>query len=170
MLILLELGLALLGLGLVALGLVGLPGTWLWLAVCALAEWGTDTLLFHPVTLTVAVSLAVLGEVAEFLAGSQGAKRAGAGRAGSLGALAGGFVGAVAGTLLIPVPVVGTLMGGALGAFSLATLAERRDGQELRGALRAGSGAALGQFLGLVLKLCAGVACWVVLAVALLWP
>jgi len=169
-LILLELGLAVLGLGLVALALVGLPGTWLWLAACALAEWATEPDLFHPATLAVGVGIAVLGELADFLAGSQGAKHAGAGRAGSLGALGGGLVGALAGTLLIPVPVVGTLAGAALGAFTFATLAERTDGKELRGALRAGSGALLGQVLGLLLKLCAGLACWALLTVALLWP
>ena len=79
-------------------------------------------------------------------------------------------MGAVAGTFLLPVPVLGTVAGGAAGAFLFASLAERTGGKELRGALRAGSGAALGQVLGMVLKLCLGVACWVLLAAALLIP
>ena len=170
MLILLELALALLGIALVALVLVGLPGTWLWIGACALTEYLTEASLFHPATLAVAAGIAVLGELAEFMAGSQGARRAGAGRAGSLGALGGGIVGAVMGTFLLPVPVVGTVAGGAGGAFLFATLAERNGGKELRGALRAGSGAALGQVLGMVLKLGLGVTCWILLAVALLVP
>ncbi len=74
------------------------------------------------------------------------------------------------GTFLIPVPVLGTLAGGCIGAFLVATMAEHSGGKELRGALKAGSGAAAGQVIGLILKLCAGLCCWVVLAVAAFVP
>lgn len=159
-----------LGAAFVCLVLIGLPGVWLALATAALCEWATAAELFHPLTLAAAVVLASLGELAELLASSRGARRAGASRGGARGALAGGIVGAVAGTILIPAPVLGTLAGGGLGAFLGASLAEHGSGRELRAALRVGRAAAVGHALGMVAKLAAGVAAWVVLAVGVLVP
>jgi uncharacterized protein len=169
-LILGQLLLVVVGAGLVGLALFGLPGTWLCIGACILAEVWTDTDLFLDSTLIVAVVLAVLGEVVEFSAGSAGARKAGASKSGALGALAGGIVGAVCGTFLIPIPVLGTLAGASLGAFSLSALVEHRGGKPLRGALRAGGGAAAGQLTGLLLKLAIGVGVWVILAVAAFVP
>ncbi len=154
----------------VALILVGLPGTWLMIATAALAEWLTEADLFHLWTLIAAVVLGVLGEVWELCASMAGAKRAGATRAGALGALVGGIAGAILGTLFIPIPLLGSLLGGGLGAFAGSTLMERDGGKELRDALRAGRGAALGHVTGMVGKLAVGVAVWLLLAVAVFVP
>lgn len=170
MVILLEIALALLGALLVASALVGIPGTWLFLAACVAAEmWVTED-LFRSSTLLAAVGIATVGEVLEFTSGSRGARRAGATRAGAIGALIGGALGAMAGTFLIPVPLLGTLAGASVGAFALATVLERRGGKELRRALRAGTGAALGQVQGMVFKLAAGIAVWLLLSIALFVP
>jgi uncharacterized protein YqgC (DUF456 family) len=107
-----------------------------------------------------------LGEVWEFVSGSVRAKRAGAGRRGALGAIAGGVVGAVLGTFLIPAPVIGTLLGGGLGAFAGAAGLERRGGRDLGESLRIGRAAGVGHALGLVGKLAAGVVVWVWVSVA----
>jgi uncharacterized protein YqgC (DUF456 family) len=155
-----QLLLPLLGLVGPALVLLGLPGTWLLLALAGLAEWTTPAQLFSGMTVAVVLILAVLGEAWEFFAGSAGAKRAGAGRRGALGALGGGLVGAVLGTFLIPAPVIGTLLGGGLGAFAGAAGLERRGGRDLRESLRIGRAAGVGHALGLAGKLAASVLVW----------
>lgn len=149
------------------LGLMGLPGTWLLLALAGGAEWITEPQLFSAGTAVAAVLLAVAGETWEFLASSTTAKRAGAGRRGAVGALLGGIAGAIAGTLLIPVPIIGTLVGGGLGAFALSSTLEREGGRELGEALRVGRAAAAGQLLGVLGKTVAGGGVYVLLVVAL---
>ena len=149
------------------LGLMGLPGTWLLLALAGGAEWITEPQLFSGGTAAAAVLLAVAGEAWEFLASSTTAKRAGAGRRGAVGALLGGIAGAIAGTLLIPVPIIGTLVGGGLGAFALSSTLEREGGRELGEALRVGRAAAAGQLLGVLGKTVAGAGVYVLLVVAL---
>ena len=73
--------------------LLGLPGTWLLLSLVGLAEWITEPRLFGTPVLVTAVALAVAGEVWEALSSSIRARKAGAGRRGSIGALAGGIGG-----------------------------------------------------------------------------
>lgn len=149
------------------LAAVGLPGTWLLLTLAGLAEWWTEPRLFSTPAILGAVLLAVLGEAWEFLASSTRARRAGAGRRGALGALAGGIAGAVLGTVLIPVPVAGTLIGGGLGAFALSTTLERSGGTELSDALRVGRAAAAGQLLGVLGKLLAAGSVYLLVVTAL---
>ncbi|MEZ5974996.1 MAG: DUF456 family protein [Planctomycetota bacterium] len=164
--ILAVLALDLVNLALLVLVLAGLPGTWLMLGLTALCEWLIPVDLFDASTLWLALGLALLGEVFEFTMGSAGARRAGAGRAGALGALLGGILGGLGGTFLIPIPVVGSLAGAAIGAMGLATLLEHSGGMDLRSALRAGTGAAKGQVSGTIVKLALGLCVWLLLAVA----
>lgn len=145
--------------------LMGLPGTWLTLALAGTAEWVTDEALFDAATLIGCLVVAVLGEVWEFSASSTRAKRAGAGRRGSLGALGGGILGAILGTVLLPVPLIGSLLGGAAGAFGGATLLEHRGGVELGSSLRIGRAAAAGHFFGLAGKFVGSIAVWLCLSV-----
>jgi len=161
-----QLLLPLIGLVGPALVLLGLPGTWLLLALAGLAEWATPARLFSTTSVAVVIGLAVLGEVWEFAAGSVRAKRAGAGRRGALGAIGGGLIGAVLGTFLIPAPLIGTLLGGGLGAFAGAAGLERHGGRGLRESLRIGRAAGVGHALGLAGKLAASVLVWAWLSVA----
>ena len=138
--------------------------------MCLVAEALSEESLFHTATLVVAIAIAAGGEVLELTSGSRGAKRAGASRAGTLAALGGGIVGALAGTILLLVPIVGTLVGGVLGAFTFGAIAEVRVGKPVNEALRAGSGAAGGQMRGMLLKFGAGVLCWLLLSVAAFVP
>ena len=147
--------------------LLGLPGTWLLLALAGLAEWITEPRLFGTPVLVIAVALAVAGEVWEALSSSVRARRAGAGRRGSIGALAGGICGALLGTMLIPIPVVGTLIGGGLGAFALSSGLERSGGKSADSAFRIGRAAATGHMIGLAGKLIAGLVVYVMLVTAL---
>jgi len=147
--------------------LLGLPGTWLLLSLVGLAEWITEPRLFGTPVLVTAVALAVAGEVWEALSSSIRARKAGAGRRGSIGALAGGIGGALLGTMLIPIPVVGTLIGGGLGAFALSSGLERSGGKSADSAFRIGRAAATGHMIGLAGKLVAGLVVYVMLVTAL---
>ena len=151
--------------------LFGVPGNWLMVASTVLmAWWQQDRGMFSPWTLVAVALLAAVGELLEFLSGMAGARRAGGTRRGSVGALAGGVVGAIAGTLLIPVPLLGTLAGAALGAFTGSMTMERTGGRPIKESFRAGLGAGAGQVLGTACKLAIGAIIWVTVAVAAYWP
>jgi len=162
-----QIFLPLLGLAGPLLILLGLPGTWLLLMLAGVAEWITEPRLFGTLTLVSALVLAVAGEVWEAMASSVRARKAGAGRRGSIGALVGGIGGALLGTMLIPVPLVGTLVGGGLGAFALSAGLERSGGTAADSAFRIGRAAAAGHMVGLMGKLVAGVAVYAWLVTAL---
>lgn len=156
-----------------ALVVVGLPGNWLMVFTAFVAQWwywesaaGGDRQIFSVGTLIAVVALALLGELVELLAGMAGAKRAGATRRGALGALVGGLVGALAATFMIPIPVLGSLLGAVAGAGLGAGALELSGGRNLSESLRSGVGAGVGRFWGTVGKLTAGVAIWLVIAVA----
>ena len=108
------------------LNLFGLPGNWLIVlttAVTVWMQWGSTgsmqpAPMFSLRTLLAITVLAALGEVMELAAAAAGARQAGGTRRGSIGALMGGVAGAIAGTFLIPIPIVGSLMG-ACAALSL---------------------------------------------------
>lgn len=157
-------------LGFVALVLLGVPGTWLAIAAAALCEWLTEPRLFATGTLVAVVLLATLGELWELLASATRARRAGAGKRGALGALAGGIGGAIAGTFLLPVPLLGSLAGGGIGAFLGATLLEHHGGRDLDSSIQIGSAAGVGHVLGQAGKLALGSLVWLILTVAVWLP
>ncbi len=164
--ILIPIGIALINAFWLVLVLVGLPGTWLIIATCALADWWLGMNMFSPYVLIAAVTLSALGEIMELLAGSHGARKAGGGKRGSWGALGGGIAGAILGTMFIPIPILGSLIGAGLGAFAAAAALEHDGGQDLTTAFQIGRGAAWGQFMGTLLKLIVGILVWLLVTVA----
>src|SRR5262245_22310025 len=116
--------------------------------------------MFSVWTLAAVVGVAAAGEALELLSGALGARKGGAGRRGALGALLGGFLGAVAGTFLIPVPLLGSLLGACAGACLSAWWLELSGGRGLGESLRAGVGAGAGRALGTAIKLAAGLLLW----------
>jgi uncharacterized protein len=155
---------------------IGLPGTWVLLALAALVELGDGVLVrgaAEPVTfgwraIGIGVGLAAIGEGIEAVAGVLGAKWGGATRRGMVGAFLGGIAGAIVASPLIPIPVVGTLLGALLGTFGGALWAEwtaerRRSPNE---SVRAAGAAVLGRLAGTLGKLAVGVAVWAVLVAA----
>jgi uncharacterized protein YqgC (DUF456 family) len=106
-------------------------------------------------TLITAVVLALVAEVLEFVAGSAGAKKAGASRRGMIGAMVGALIGGFLFT--IPVPILGTIFGVCLGAFVGAAVVEMGVVGDAGHAGRVGWGAAKGRFFGIMLKLFFGV-------------
>lgn len=150
------------------LTLIGLPGNWVMVLAAGAVAWWRAGMLGWPV-LAAVLLLALTGEILEFAAGLWGAKAAGGTRGGAVGALVGGLAGGLAGTLL-PAPLIGTLVGACGGAAIGALLLELRGGRTLSDSLRAGTGAGIGRFTGTVAKLFAGIAIWIVTAVAAFWP
>ncbi len=155
------------------LGLVifSLPGNWLIVISTGLFAWWRWE--DHPFSIYVLIGitvLAVLGEVVEFLGGAGGAKKAGAGWLGTFGALFGAVSGAIFGTFLIPIPILGTLIGasvgGGLGAWGL----EVMGGKQMKHSVRSGVGAGVGVLFGTTAKFAIGVLIWLIVAVAAFWP
>jgi uncharacterized protein YqgC (DUF456 family) len=170
---------ALAGLACLVLVLVGLPGTWLMIALAVVVElfdryWtGSESFVTHgwPV-FGVCVVLAGVGEVLEAGAGAAGTRAGGGTRRGMVGAIVGGIVGAIVLTPLIPIPVLGTVLGAVIGTFVGAVVAEltHERAPGARGALRAGSGAAVGRVLGTMGKTLTASIVWVVLTVSAFRP
>jgi uncharacterized protein len=153
------------------LSAVGLPGNWLMVATtAAVAVWQWDSRMIGPWALAGVVVLAVAGEAMETLSGAVAARRAGGSRKAALGAIAGGLLGGLVGTGLMPVPVLGTLIGVAVGAFAGAVALEMIGGAPVDRSVRSGAGAAVGQSLGVLAKMAMGAAIWITVAVAAFWP
>ena len=100
-----------------SLVLFGLPGNWLVVLTTSLfAYWRWDEGVFSGWTLIAVAVLALAGELIEFLAGLVGAKKAGASWRASFAGLFGALIGEVGGTAILPIPILGTIIGACLGA------------------------------------------------------
>lgn len=145
-----------------------LPGNWLMVIFAFLFEWRYEG-SFNFYTLAAIVTLAAVGEVAEFLGGFGGARKGGARWFGAVGAIIGGICGAIIITFLIPIPVFGTLFGACVGAGIGAWAFEIASGRAMDESVRLGFGAGIGQFIGLVAKMFIGVIIYIVIAAAVFW-
>ncbi len=140
-----------------ALDLVGLFGNWIILAAMVVAWIVMGFVPFGWLGIGLMFGLAVLGEVLETLAAGYGAKKFGGSKGSMLATLAGCLGGAVLFTPIIPVPLVGTLIGACLGAFIGAALWEYVKHEKKPGeALWTGLGAAIGKVAGLFVKTMVG--------------
>ena len=151
--------------------ILGLPGTWLMALVVAFVAWlrWEEQMISLPVVVVVA-AIALVAEVLDLVAAGAGARRAGSTRWGATGGVVGGIIGAIAGTPFLPVPILGTILAGCIGAFVGAVLAESLAGRPLQPSMRSGRGAVVGRLAGTAIKLGAGLAMWLVIAVAAFWP
>ena len=150
---------------------LGLPGNWLMVATTtAVAVWQWDSRMIGPWALAAVFALAIAGEVMETLSGALAARKVGGTRRAAVGAIAGGFLGALLGTGLVPIPLLGTLIGVGAGAFLGATALEIMGGAPVNRSIRSGAGAAVGQSLGVLAKIAVGVAIWLTVAIAAFWP
>ena len=146
--------------------LFNLPGTWLMVLFPVILEWWQPgQFMFGWPVLFVAVSLALLGEVLEFVLGAAGSRHAGGSKRAAVLAIVGSFIGAIVGTAL-PLPIVGTLIGACAGAFVGSLLGDLWAGRTLFQSFRAGRGAATGRLWGMASKLAVGAVIVVVLAIA----
>lgn len=147
------------------LDLLGLFGNWIILGAVVIAWVATGFEHFGWVGLLFMTGLAVMGEVLETAAAGYGAAKFGGGRGTIVSALIGCFAGAILFTPLIPVPLIGTVIGACLGSFLAAALYEYiQMERKAHQALWTGFGAALGKVGGIFAKLLAGVIMLVIAA------
>ncbi len=132
-----------------------LPGTWLILAAAAGYDWYYGWERFGWTWLVPLVLVAGAAELFEFLAGALVARMGGASRRASIAALVGGVLGMI--FLSIPLPVVGVIVGGLIGCFGGALLAELSLKKDVLTGTRVGVFAVAGRLLGTVAKISAAV-------------
>lgn len=143
-------------LGGILLAALQLPGTWIILAAAVGYDAWHGWACFGWPWLVALGALAGGAELLETLASVSAARRAGASRRAAAGAVLGGF----AGMLLcsIPVPVIGTIVGGFIGCFAGAIIAELTVHDDVVRGAKVGLFATIGRLLGLIAKLAAAVA------------
>lgn len=149
-------------------GLFYLPGNWLMILSTLVFAWRLRTHdLFSVWTFVAVALLALAGELIEFFAGFGGARKAGAGWWSSLAAIGGALVGAAVGTAFLP--LLGTLLGGCIGAGLATWGTETLSGRLPDQAMRSGMGAGTGAFVGTLTKFLLGCVVWLIIAVAAFW-
>jgi hypothetical protein len=147
--------------------LFALPGNWLMVITTVLFGWWRwDDGIFGVAVLVAVALLALVGEAVEFFAGAGSAKKAGAGWAGALAAIGGMICGALFGTFLIPVPVLGTLLGACAGAGLATWGVERLSGKAHDKSVKSGLGAGVGVVVGTTTKFLIGCLIWLIIAIA----
>jgi len=132
----------------VALTAVRMPGTWFLLGVAALYGWSTEGQAVTGGSLLLLALLAIVGEIVELLASAVAARKAGGSRRAAWGGLAGGVLGMVFLTFLVPIPLIGSMVGAIAGCFAGAAIAELSYRNHLGQSTRVGFFAALGMALG----------------------
>jgi len=142
-----------LGCGLaVAMTAVRLPGTWLLLAGAGTYGWLTEWRSVTLGTLILLAVIAVSGEIVELATSALAARRAGGSRRAAWGGLIGGMLGMVFLSFLVPVPLVGSMVGAIAGCFLGAAVAELSQRSHLAHGTRVGFFAALGLAIGTAAK------------------
>jgi uncharacterized protein YqgC (DUF456 family) len=155
----------------ILLGLAGviipmIPGTlliWLSVGAYALLERANDLAAIDPLTFAVITVIALVTGTADLWLPLLGAKASGSSRR----ALVFGVVGALLGTFLIPIPLLGTVIGYAAGVL----LGEYHKHRDWDRAVRAGAGGLAGWGIATILQLGGGllillIFVWQVLAYA----
>ncbi len=130
------------------LSCLSLSGTWLVLAASGLVAWARWPTFPGIGTLFVFLLLCIGVEVAEAMAAAWGVQKRGGSRAAGWAALGGGFLGMILGSL-IPVPIVGNLLGMVAGSFGCAFLVEHAKMKNTDHAVHVATGAVLAR-LGII--------------------
>lgn len=154
-------GLAALCMAGLVLSAVGISGTWLVVGATALAVWLCDGPFPTWGVVAAMAGMSALVEVAEWTAAHWGVRRRGGSRLAGFAATAGGLIGALLG-FLIPIPLIGNLIGMLAGSFGLAFLVERSRLRHDGRAARIATGAVLAALAVVFLKTATtlGMALW----------
>jgi uncharacterized protein YqgC (DUF456 family) len=138
------------------INVVTLPGLWLMTGALAAYGWWTGWNVYVGWTsVIILLILSGLAELVELGAGAAGSKVAGARRRGMIGAIIGGIIGAIFFTGIVPIPIVGTIIGVCFGTFLGAAAAELSD-RSIARSMFIGAGAAGGRLAGILAKLGVG--------------
>ncbi len=137
----------------VVISCLSLSGTWLVTAAAALAAVITGSAFPGTWVVIVFVVLSALVEVTEVTAGAWGVKRRGGSKLAGVMAVVGGLVGLALGSL-IPVPILGNLIGMLVGSFGFVFAVERHRLKRTGEAAGIAWGAVLGRVFMIMLKVC----------------
>ena len=137
---------------------IGMPGTWVFIGLALVFALFTGFAQITWTVLLLLVAAATVGEIIEFIGGLLGARYGGAGKSGMIAATVGGLVGAIAGTALIPIPVIGSLLGAMGLCFAAVLVVEYHRLRDYEGASRAGFWALAGKMVSLFAKTAIGAA------------
>jgi uncharacterized protein len=135
---------------------LGLPGTWLIVGVAFLYSFFFD---FLPPggdiwVLIVLITLAVLGEILEFLVGTLGGKQFDVSTGAIISSVVGGLIGAIIG---VPVFLIGSLLGLLLGVFLGALIYELAMTKQIGLALKAALAVFFSRMVASFIKTCIAV-------------
>ena len=149
---------ALLCAGGLLLSALSVSGTWLVLAAAGLAAFLTNPGQFPgwPVLAGMTAVCAAVDAI-EWFAAAWGVRRRGGSRAAGWMALLGSLGGMILGSVLIPVPLLGGLIGMLAGSFTLVYWTEKRRLQRIDHAAHIATGAVLAGMAVLLLKVAATV-------------
>lgn len=152
------------------LSALSISGTWLVgiAALIAAALSGPNQFPGGP-TLVVFFAVCVAVDIIEWFAASWGVRRRGGSTAAGWLALLGSLGGLILGSLLIPLPLIGGLIGMLVGSFSLVYWVEKRRLQKSDHAAHIATGAVLAGLAMLLLKVIATTGLILALAVGLLF-
>ncbi len=161
---LLMIVIAVLGIGMTA---IGLPGNWL-ILITAIGYGYLDNFVHMSTGVLLGLLGALLlGELAEFAAGTLGAKKEQASRGAMLAGFLGGIAGGIIGTGIVP--GLGSIAGAIAGSFAAGYLAEYAATGNRDKAGRVAKSIVIGQALGLLFKLAVAVGMVVLLISKLTW-
>lgn len=130
---------------------IGLPGNWLIFFTALSYGYLEGFVHMTSTVLLIIFGALLLGELAEFLAGSLGAKRENASRSAMVAAFVGGIAGGVIGTGIMP--GLGSIAGAVGGSFAAGYLAEYAATGNREKAAKVAKSIVIGQALGLIFKL-----------------
>lgn len=142
---------------------LGLPGTWVMVAVVAVAAMLGQVSVW---VFLAALTISAAAELAEFIVVKKLTGKFGGTNRAFWAAVIGGFIGIIIG---LPVPVIGSILAGFLGSFvgaALVTLAETR---KISSSSRVGAGVLIGRALAITFKTGAGIAVLALGATAILF-
>ena len=159
---------ALLCLGGLFLSALSISGTWLIAAAALLAAalTGPEQFPAWP-TLLGMLALCTTIDILEWFAASWGVRRRGGSTAAGWMALLGSLGGMILGSLLIPIPLIGGILGMMAGSFSLVYWVEKRRLQKTEHAAHIATGAVLAGMAMLLLKVLASASLILWLAIGL---
>ncbi len=137
----------------VAMTAVRFPGTWLIAASAVGYAWSEGWARASLTLVAILIGFALFGEGVELLASIVTARRAGASRKAAWGGMLGGILGMVFLSFLVPIPIVGTMIGALVGCFAGATLVEISVRRDMTHGTKVGVFAAMGFVLGAIAKI-----------------
>ena len=130
-----------------------LPGVWLICAAGLGYGWWTDWQVVGVGMIVVLIVISMVAEALEFLASVVTAHKVGASKRAAWGGLLGAFLGMIFLSFLVPIPVLGTVVGALVGCFCGAAIGEMTLRKRLVQGTRVGFFSALGFAAGMVIKM-----------------